>query len=270
MKHISFSTSDIPSAHEIAISRIFNESDDFQVGHGSEEVWTKKLSVDIEILHPETRPLLGKYCPNDEKYLMEYFVRYLWGIDSLPHWGKQPDEHYTYASRMREPVDQIQMAIDRIVKNPADRQIRIMIARPEDINEFAPLIDGQQILDDEGKPAKWEPPCLTYIGFDIDMKEMSINLDVYFRSWDCLAGFPINVAGLQLFNEQIVAEVNQGIRVKNISLGGIVPDDLRYFKTGKIICRSKNLHLHARQIKLLKEREFKSVEDSRRMVKKSE
>lgn len=262
MKHVTFSTSDIPSAHEIATSRIFNEGDRFFVGHGSEEVWTRKLSVDIEILHPEIRPLIGEYCPNDMKYVNEYFARYLWGIEGLPHWGKQNDEHYTYASRMREPIDQIQLAIDRIVANPNDRQIRIMIARPEDISKVAPLIDGHQVLDGEGKPAKWEPPCLTYIDLDIDVQEMTINLDVYFRSWDCLAGFPSNLAGLQLFNEQIVCEVNENIALYN---GLSDKDNKDIFKTGKIIARSKNLHLYERQIQYLSKEKFKYIKDSRRM-----
>lgn len=254
MKHLSFSCIDIPAAHERALMDIMKIGDDFNVGHGSEETWTKKLSVDIEILHPEMHPLLGRCCPNDEKYLNEYVFRYLWGVEGIPHWGKQPNEHYTYASRMREPVNQTQIAIDRIVENPRDRQITIRIALPQDIQKFAPLIDGQQVLDENGKPAKWEPPCLTIIDFDIDTKEMSINLDIYFRSWDALAGFPINVAGLQLFNEQFVEEVN--LRISDV------------FHTGKIICRSKNLHIYERQYPIV-EKLFVKTEDSRRMVKKN-
>lgn len=262
MKHIAFSVFDIPEAHERAIKTIMEQGDDFKVGHGSEETWTKKLSVDIEILHPENRPLIGRCCANDEKYLMEYFARYLWGIDSLPHWGKQKLEHYTYASRMRQPINQIQIAIDRIVDNPRDRQITIRIALPQDINKLAPLIDGEQVLDDDGKPAKWEPPCLTVIDFDIDVKEMTINLDVYFRSWDCPAGFPINVAGLQLFNEQIVKEVNGEIAFQ--SLDGRIHNNCM-FKTGKIICRSKNLHIYERQYPIV-EKLFPKTSDSRRMA----
>lgn len=243
MKHTSFSAIDIPAAHEIAVTRIWNEGDKFNVGHGSEETWTRKLSVDIEILHPENRPLLSSIIATcDMVYLYDYFVRYLWGIREEPHWGKKPLEHYTYASRMREPVNQIQHIIDRIVKEPKDRQLTITIPLPEDI------VIKRAI---EGVMERFEPPCLRMIDFDIDMTTMTINLDVYFRSWDCVAGFPANVAGLQLFNEQIVKEVNSQIACgHNISRGYI-------FSTGKVICRSKNLHIYQRQFPLI-EKLFKS------------
>jgi thymidylate synthase len=50
---------------------------------------------------------------------------------------------------------------------------------------------------------------------------------------------PANIAGLQIFNEALVSEINTR---GNLSL-----------KTGKLIFHSKNCHIYQRQFKLVKE-----------------
>ena len=59
------------------------------------------------------------------------------------------------------------------------------------------------------------------------------------RSWDAYAGLPANIAGLQLFNEAFVKEIN--------SRGDLA------LETGKLIFHSKNCHVYERQYKLVKE-----------------
>ena len=54
-----------------------------------------------------------------------------------------------------------------------------------------------------------------------------------------IAGLPANIAGLQLFNEAFVSEINER---GNLSL-----------KTGKLIFHSKNCHIYQRQFNLVKE-----------------
>jgi thymidylate synthase len=66
-----------------------------------------------------------------------------------------------------------------------------------------------------------------------------MHLTCYFRSWDAYAGLPANIAGLQLFNEAFVSEIN--------SRGGL---DL---ETGKLVFHSKNCHIYQRQYKLVEE-----------------
>ncbi len=46
--------------------------------------------------------------------------------------GKQ-DETYTYGSRLREPVDQVEEAIKSYVKEQRDRQVTMVVRLPEDI-----------------------------------------------------------------------------------------------------------------------------------------
>jgi thymidylate synthase len=66
-----------------------------------------------------------------------------------------------------------------------------------------------------------------------------MHLTCYFRSWDAYAGLPANIAGLQLFNEAFVTEINER---RNLSL-----------KTGKLIFHSKNCHVYKRQFDLVQE-----------------
>ena len=82
-----------------------------------------------------------------------------------------------------------------------------------------------------------EPPCLSLI--DTEILDGKMHLTCYFRSWDAYAGLPANIAGLQIFNEALVSEINTR---GNLSL-----------ETGKLIFHSKNCHIYERQYKLVKE-----------------
>jgi len=94
---------------------------------------------------------------------------------------------------------------------------------------------------------KHEPPCLSLI--DTEVLEGKLHLTCYFRSWDAYAGLPANIAGIQLFNEAFVSEIN---RRGNLNL-----------TTGKLIFHSKNCHIYERQFKLVEDL-LKPKSDSRR------
>jgi len=220
MKHVKVTAFDCPDAWFKTLNSIWTEGDDFQVGYGSEETMTKKLNLTLEIDHPENRPLVSDKAPCDMKYVQWYALTYLWCGE-----GKR-DETYTYGSRLREPVDQIEEAIKRYVKEQRDRQITMAVRLPEDIKTFRP-----------GTTERHEPPCLSLI--DTEILEGKMHLTCYFRSWDAYAGLPANIAGLQLFNEAFVSEINER---GNFSL-----------KTGKLIFHSKNCHIYKRQFNLVKE-----------------
>jgi thymidylate synthase len=225
MKHIKISAFDCPSAWFQTLSSIWREGDTFKVGFGSEETETKKLNLTIEISNPENRPLVSDKAPCDFKYVQGYALEYLWC-------GEKQDETYTYGSRLNNPYDdsehrinQIEEAIKRYVEEQRDRQVTMVIRLPEDIKKF----DVQH--------RKSEPPCLSLI--DTEILDGEMHLTCYFRSWDAYAGLPANIAGLQLFNEAFVKEIN--------SRGDL---DLT---TGKLIFHSKNCHIYQRQYKLVEE-----------------
>ncbi|MCX8150314.1 MAG: thymidylate synthase [Candidatus Bathyarchaeota archaeon] len=218
MKHVKISAFDCPDAWFKALSRIWEEGDTFKVGFGSEETETKKLNITIEIAHPENRPLVSDKAPCDIRYVQGYALEYLWCGE------KQDEETYTYGSRLNAPINQIEEAVQRYVQEQHDRQVTMVIRLPEDIKKYV-------------RDKKHEPPCLSLI--DTEILEGKMHLTCYFRSWDAYAGLPANIAGLQLFNEAFVKEIN--------SRG-----DLE-LETGKLVFHSKNCHIYQRQYKLVEE-----------------
>ena len=218
MKYVKITAFDCPDAWFQALKQIWHEGDSFQVGYGSEISETRKLNLSIEIRRPETRPLVSDKAPCSIKYVQGYALEYLWCG------GKQQDETYTYGSRLNHPVNQIEEAVKRYGEEQRDRQVTMVIRLPEDMRKSI-----------EAK--RHEPPCLSLI--DTEILEGKIHLTCYFRSWDAYAGLPANIAGLQLFNEAFVKDIN---RLGDLSL-----------ETGKMIFHSKNCHIYQRQFKFVKE-----------------
>jgi thymidylate synthase len=219
LKHVKISAFDCPDAWFKTLSNIWSNGDVFRVGFGSEETETKKLNLSIEITNPENRPLVSDKAPCDFKYVQGYALEYLWCGE------KQEDETYTYGSRLNYPVNQVEEAIKRYIEEQNDRQVTMVIRLPNDIKKYG----------DNHK--KSEPPCLSLI--DTEILENRMHLTCYFRSWDAFGGLPANIAGLQLFNEAFVNEINER---GNMSL-----------KTGKLIFHSKNCHIYQRQYNLVRE-----------------
>jgi thymidylate synthase len=67
-----------------------------------------------------------------------------------------------------------------------------------------------------------DPPCLRII--DTRVRYGKLHFVVYFRSWDMYAGFPNNLAGIQLMKEFMAGEIG--------------------VEDGEIIAVSKGLHLY--------------------------
>ncbi len=231
MKHVKITAFDLPDAWYQVLKKIWEEGENFSVKYGSEITETKKLDVSIEILHPENKPLVHEKAPCDMQYVMNYFMEYLWFGE------KRPDETYTYSSRLRSPVDQIEEAIKRYAEELFDRQITLTIRIAEDIYK-------------EIENRRHEPPCLTVIDTEItrddDADRLEFSLVGYFRSWDAYAAFPANLAGLQLFSETFVKELNDRGRQKH-------GHNWEEIFTGAMLMISKNCHIYQRQFPLVRE-----------------
>lgn len=206
MKHVLIKAFDLPSAWYQAINLIYKEGEIFRVEKGSEIALTKKVSINLDIENPEHRPLIDEKAPCDMKYIGRIYLSYLF----LPN--KSPEESYTYGERLRRPVDQIEGVIKRYKEVRGDRQNTMVLRLPQDL----------QLKD---------PPCLTII--DTEVFDEKLHFFPYFRSWDCYAGLPANLAGLQILKEYMAKEI--GVNV------------------GKTIAYSKNLHLYERQFKFIEE-----------------
>jgi thymidylate synthase len=230
MKHVKIQAFDCPHAWYKTLHEIWQKGDFFEVKYGSELSRTKKLNLSMEIDHPENRPLVDENAPCDMRYVQWYALKYLWS-------DLKDDETYTYGSRMRTPVDQIEEVISRYLEVQEDRQSTLVIRRPVDIKK---MMDNR----------KHEPPCLTLI--DTEIYNGRLHLTCYFRSWDAYAGLPANIAGIQIFNEALASEIN---RRGNLDIN-----------TGKLIFHSKNCHIYERQFKLVEDI-LKPKKDSRKRIK---
>ncbi len=193
----------IPDAWFRVNKTILTEGTNFEVCRGSEETLTKKIAASITINNPEERPLVDERAPvsNVNKYALEH----LFSPD-------KQDYEYTYGYRLRGDYDQIERVIEKFNEEKNDRQNVVITRVPED-------------LDNEN------PPCLTIIDFEII--DDKLNNYSYWRSWDAHAGFPSNLAGIQLLNEFIAKEIG--------------------VDSGKMHAFSKNLHLYERQFKFVEE-----------------
>ena len=231
MRYVKIQAFDCPDAWYKTLQEIWYNGDLFEVGYGSERSKTKKLNLSIEIAHPENRPLVDEKAPCDNKYVQWYALKYLWS-DLIE------EETYTYGSRLRKPIDQIEEAVGRYLEEQGDRQVTLVIRLPEDIKKHL----GEK---------KHEPPCLTLI--DTEIYDNKLHLTCYFRSWDAYAALPANIAGIQVFNEALVSEIN---RKGNLNI-----------ETGKLIFHSKNCHIYERQFKIVEELLTPKRDNRRRLSK---
>ena len=67
-----------------------------------------------------------------------------------------------------------------------------------------------------------DPPCLR--GIDTRVMNGRLHFIAYFRSWDLWAGFPSNLAGMQLLKEYVASEIG--------------------VEDGELVALSKGLHLY--------------------------
>lgn len=129
--------------------------------------------------------------PSTQEYVDNYFANYLMN----PELGE--NETYKYSSRIQNPMPKGGTQLDRVVnllKNtPNTNQAVIEIASPVDLDVCW------------GKDNKCDPPCLRLIDFKVLPKGI-LSVHVYFRSWDLWAGFPVNLAGLELLKQYVAQE----------------------------------------------------------------
>lgn len=131
MKHVKINAFDIPDSWFKTVSTIWNEGEIFTVGSGSECTETKKLDLTLHIKHPEIYPLVDDKAPTDMKHVQDYSLTYLYS-------NFKGDYSYTYGSRLREPVDQIQAITNAIVQCRSNRQLTMTIRVPEDVDNHEP------------------------------------------------------------------------------------------------------------------------------------
>ena len=90
---------------------------------------------------------------------------------------------------------------------------------------------GESVVD--GKRERFEqPPCLRLI--DMRIRYGRLYFIVYFRSWDLIGGYPVNMGGLQLLKEWCLNYLN----------GHRQEEGKPLIEDGGIVACSKGLHLY--------------------------
>ena len=153
----------------------------------------------VQIKYPGTRPLIpdvpqGVPPPSTTDYVEEY-------LPYLMTAHRKEGEQYTYGQYLETQIAEV---------------IRMYQEDGFNTNQaFMAVGDAQSIF-------LADPPCLRAI--DTRVRDNKLNFVVYFRSWDLWAGFPSNLAAIQLLKEYIASEIG--------------------VEDGEIIAMSKGLHLY--------------------------
>ena len=155
--------------------------------------------VVVQIKNPGTKPLVpdvpaGVPAPSTMEYIESY-------LPYLMTAHKAKGEQYTYGQYLERQIAEV---------------IRMYKEDGHNTNQaFMAVGDSQSLrLSD--------PPCLR--GVDTRIRYGKLHFVVYFRSWDLWAGFPSNLAALQLLKEYMGSEIGVG--------------------DGEIVAMSKGLHLY--------------------------
>ncbi len=192
---------DLSEAWFLCLQKTLNEGYEYKIERGSYAGQQRKeldLAV-VRVSYPFTRPLIpdvpqGVPPPSTMDYV-EGYLPYL----MTAH--RREGEQYTYGQYLEKQIAEV-----------------IKMYQEDGFNTnqaFMAVGDSQSVY-------LTDPPCLRMI--DTRVHEGKLNFVVYFRSWDLWAGFPSNLAAIQLLKEYMAGEIGA--------------DD------GEIVAMSKGLHLY--------------------------
>jgi thymidylate synthase len=201
MQISSIEARDLPEAWFLCLRKALGHGREYIIQRGS-NVGQRRKELDfivLQVRHPGNRPLipdvpLGVPPPSSMEYV-ENYLQYL--ITSF----KADNEQYTYGEDIEKQLPEV---------------IRIYKEDGHNTNQGFISIGNRDSI------TLPDPPCLR--GIDTRVQNGKLHFVVYFRSWDLWAGFPSNLAGIQLLKEYMASEI------------GV--DD------GEIIALSKGLHLY--------------------------
>lgn len=192
---------DLSEAWFLCLRQTLTEGREYKIERGSyANQYRKELDyVVVQVKNPGTRPLIptvpqGVPPPTSMEYVESY-------LPYLMTAHKAEEEQYTYGQYL-------EMQINEVIK----------MYREDGYNTnqaYMAVGDGQSIF-------LTDPPCLR--GIDTRIRDNRLHFMLYFRSWDLWAGFPSNLAAVQLLKEYMASEI------------GV--DD------GELIASSKGLHLY--------------------------
>ncbi len=192
---------DLSEAWFLCLGETLTNGRDYKIDRGSYAGQQRKQLdfVVIQVRHPGTRPLIpdvpqGVPPPTSMDYIESY-------LPYLMTSHKAEGEQYTYGQYLETQIAEV---------------IRMYREDGHNTNQAFMAVGNEHSI------SLSDPPCLRAI--DTRILDGKLNFVVYFRSWDLWAGFPSNLAAIQLLKEYMASEI------------GV--DD------GELIASSKGLHLY--------------------------
>lgn len=192
---------DLSEAWFLCLRKTLSDGYEYRIDRGS-YAGQKRKELDlvvVQVSYPATRPLIpdvpqGVPPPSTMEYVESY-------LPYLITAHRKDGEQYTYGQYLEKQITEV---------------IRMYREDGYNTNQaFMGVGDAQSIY-------LADPPCLRMI--DTRVREGRLNFVVYFRSWDLWAGFPSNLAAIQLLKEYVAGEVG--------------------VEDGELIAMSKGLHLY--------------------------
>ena len=192
---------DLSEAWFLCLGKTLTEGHDYKVERGSYTgQYRKELDfVTVQVRYPGTRPLIpdvpqGVPPPTSMEYIESY-------LPYLMTSHKAEGEQYTYGQYLETQIAEV---------------IKMYKEDGYNTNQAFMAVGNEQSI------SLSDPPCLRMI--DTRIRDDKLNFVVYFRSWDLWAGFPSNLAAIQLLKEYMSSEIGVG--------------------DGEIIAMSKGMHLY--------------------------
>jgi len=192
---------DLSEAWFRCVCKTLTDGYEYKIDRGS-YAGQRRKELDFVVIHikyPGTRPLVpdvpqGVPPPSTTDYVEEY-------LPYLMTAHRKEGEQYTYGQYLEKQIAEV---------------IKMYQEDGYNTNQaFMAVGDAQSLFLSD-------PPCLRAI--DTRIRHNKLHFVVYFRSWDLWAGFPSNLAAIQLLKEYMASEIG--------------------VEDGEIIATSKGLHLY--------------------------
>ena len=192
---------DLCEAWFVCLSKTLAEGREYKIDRGSYKGQRRKELdlVVVQVRYPGTKPLIpdvpqGVPPPSTMDYVESY-------LPYLMTAHKKEGEEYTYGQYLEKQIAEA-----------------IRIYKADGFNTNQVYLD----VGNEKSIFLSDPPCLRMI--DTRVLDGRLNFIVYFRSWDLWAGFPSNLAAIQLLKEYMAGEIG--------------------VEDGELLAMSKGLHLY--------------------------
>ena len=192
---------DLSEAWFLYLRKTLTEGYEYRIERGSYAGQHRKELdfVVVQVRNPGTRPLVpdvpqGVPPPTSMEYVEDY-------LPNLMTAHRREGEQYTYGQYLEKQIPQV-----------------IKMYREDGYNTNQAFM----AVGNEKSISLSDPPCLR--GIDTRIRDNKLHFIAYFRSWDLWAGFPSNLAAIQLLKEYMAVEIG--------------------IKSGELIALSKGLHLY--------------------------